>query len=317
MKLDYLIISLCIMSLASACSGDSQDSPTSSSDNATESSQARSSNVAQDTHTKLANSEPWNGEALGYVHAATSPADRIELFIRFGRLLSAATNYRRSADEVRRLREPDAATIRTEQERMAAIINQDLLLMYAAIDPVVQAKAKTTKTTLDIQSALVALTDPQQIRDVINGDRKDRDTQYAANQKVHLLSSRVGEAVLAFFPSRHEFLLASSTLIREAGDIMAVAVSADGVIVNTDLLWQAYTLMNQSMKLDPKNVTYCDAQRLPMRAHKDAVGALLDQMVPIQLGQRLKVTATDAYLLADQAQKTGMQFPETDSGKCA
>jgi hypothetical protein len=97
---------------------------------------------------------------------------------------------------------------------------------------------------------------------------------------------------------------------------VAVAVSANGVILNVDLLKEASELIDRSTKLDPRNVSYCDSQRLPMRLHKDSINQLLDKMVPLAIGEKLEVTASDVYGLAKQAQIAGERFPIKDSAKC-
>jgi hypothetical protein len=221
------------------------------------------------------------------------------------------------ASEMRRLRNPDAESINAGHVALASIFNQKLIDQYAQLDPLVQANAQKTNTPLDIQSVLTALTDPQQIIDISNNDRSKSEQQYAANQKVHILTSRTRDAVMSFFPSRHEYLLASSALIRGAGDKVAIALSADGVILNSNLLWDAYAMIDQTVKLDPKNISYCDAQRLPIKAHKKAIDKLLNQMVPNQLGNKLGVTASDVYELAEQAHTAGKRFPVNDSDGCS
>jgi hypothetical protein len=261
--------------------------------------------------------KPWSGPVAGYVHNSEAEGDRIQLFMRFGQLLGGASLYNMRASEMRRMYKPDAESISTGHATIASIFDEELLSLYAKVDPLVQANAKQHNTPLDIQGVLIALADPQQIIDVSNGDRSKRDQQYAANQNVHILTSRVRDAVISFFPSRHEYLLASSALIRKAGDKVAVAVSAEGVILDSNLLWDAYTAIDQTIKLNPKNVSYCDAQRLPIKAHKKAIDDLLNQMVPNKLGNKIKVTATDVYELAKQAHAAGKLFPLDDGDGCS
>ena len=60
--------------------------------------------------------------------------------------------------------------------------------------------------------------------------------------------------------------------------------------------------MYQSIKLNPKNVTYCDSQRLPLRVLKKGITDVINKMSPNRLGQKLTVTATDVYALTNQTQ---------------
>ena len=310
MKLKLTITFLLVAVLSTACGSDSKDDIAASTD-------TEVSATKQGVAASIPKGKPWRGSAAGYIHVGESDDNRIQLFIRFGQLLGGASLYNMRAGELRSMRTPDAESISAGHATLASIFNAKLLDQYAKVDPLVHAQAKLTKTPLDIQSVLPSLNETQQIIDVSNGDRSKRDQQYAANQKVHLLSSRVRDAVMSFFPSRHEYLLASSAIIREAGDKVAMAVSAEGVILNSNLLWDAYTMIDQTIKLDPKNVSYCDAQRLPIKAHKKAIDDLLNQMVPNQLGNKLAVTATDVYELAEQAQIAGKRFPLDDSEGCS
>lgn len=298
-----ILISLIVVSLlTAACGSDSQEPPVNDS--------------SQHRATAASNSKPWRGSAAGYVHRNESKDDRIELFIQFGRLLGAASAYIHHANEMRNLNALDSDAITDGHTYLATLFNQSLLTSYGAVEPMVQAYNKKHNTSLDVKSTLAGLNDSQQIIDVSSGDRSRRDQQYAANQKAQLVSSRIRDAVIAFFPSRHEYLLASSALLRDAGNKVAVAVSADGTILNPNLLWEAYAMIDKTVKLDPKNVTYCDAQRLPIRAHKKAIDDLLNQMVPNQLGHKLAVTATDVYELAEQAHVAGKRFPMKDGKGC-
>jgi len=309
MYLKIIISLLIVCVLCSACGSESNDNQVSV--------DASASTANQDEAVIIPKGEPWRGTAAGYVHESKSDDDRIQLFIRFGQLLGGASLYNMRASELQRVYKPNAEAISAGHASLASIFNEELLDSYQKVDPLVQANAKQHNSPLDIQSVLTALAEPQQIIDVSNGDRSLRDQQYAANQKVHLLTSRVRDAVLSFFPSRHEYLLASSALIREAGDKVAVAVSAEGVILNSNLLWDAYTTIDQTIKLDPKNISYCDAQRLPIKAHKKAIDELLNQMVPNKLGNTLGITASDVYELAEQAHVAGKGFPADDNEGCS
>jgi hypothetical protein len=291
----YMMAVLFVCGLVYACGSDSQ---------------------ANDSQASMAKAEVWNGTADGYVGPGVHTNDRIELFIRLGRVLAAVYAYNGRADQFRRERNQNAEQIAAAHARVAALLNKDILASYADIHPLIAQKMSKTRQPSSLQSMLVRLTQDQQISDIINGDRTQRDRQQIAKRNALDTLSRIPSVVIEFFPSRHEYLLASSALIREAGDKVAIAVSADGVVLDTDLLQEASALMDRSLKLNPRNVSYCDAQRLPMRAHKDALNTLLDKMVPIELGITLSVTAGDVYSLAKQAQLAGERFPVTDSSKC-
>lgn len=308
MKLKPTIIFLLATALCSACGSGSNDDKVNADPNI--------GDATLGANDRIEKAESWRGSAAGYTHASEADNDRIQLFIGFGQLLGGASLYKMRARELVSLRNADDESIRAGHAAIAAIFNDALLAQYAKVDPLVQAQAISAGTPLDIQSVLSELTDPQQIIDISDGDRSRRDQQLAAKQKVQLLSSRIRDAVLSFFPSRHEYLLASSAVIRKAGDKVAMAVSADGVILNSSLLWDAYSMIDQTVKLDPKNISYCDAQRLPIKAHKKAIDDLLNQMVPNELGNKLQVTATDVYKLAEQALAAGERFPLKDSGGC-
>lgn len=317
MKLKRLINLVILSCLCSACGSDKQDSI----DNKSVQTLQSEFDTSEMSSKSTAKRKPWSGSAQGYIHTATGENDRIELFIRFGRLLGATSLYAQRVRDYHSLRNTDAELLNTllsdGRENVTAIFNPQLLASYAEFDPMVQAKAKELDIPLDIQSAITTLADQQHINDLLDRDRANRESQSAANRKTALVASRVRDAVLAFFPSRHEYLLASSALIREAGDKIATAVAADGVIVNTDLFGEAYSLIDWSYKLNPKNVTYCNAQRLSMRTHKKAVDNLMDKMVPNQLGQKLTITATDVYQLALNAHEAGKRFAVTDSVECS
>ena len=274
-------------------------------------------NISEDKIENIvAKQKPWNGSAAGYVHTRQAENDRIELFIVLGKLLGAGYVYHHRAGELRSLRYPDVATLATGHADIAELFSPQLLDLYKRVDPIVQNSATENNQPVDIESTLIALTDHQQISDIMNGDQAVRDIQYAANQKLHLMTSRVGDAVLLLFPSRHEYLLASSALIREAGDKMAIGVAANGVVVNTKLVEEAWALMYQSSKLNPNNVTFCDSQRLALKTLKEGIADLTNKMTPNRLGQKLTVTATDAYTLANQTQQAGESLPIEDSNKC-
>jgi hypothetical protein len=302
------IAALFLMSiLASACGADSEEiSPTV--DTKLASTSERVSSISK--------AKQWQGMADGYISTGEPTTDRIELFVRIGTLLAAAHVYRSRSEEFLSVRDPSLEQINTAKARVAAALDDELLASIAAIKPVIQAKMNQSKQQFALHGLLLALSEDQQISDITNGDRAQRDKQLAARQKVLALYDRVHSAVLAFFPSRHEFLLASSALIRQAGHKTAEAVSENGVILNVDLLKEASELIHRSMKLDPKNVSFCDSQRLPMRIHKDSINQLLDKMVPLQLGEKLNVTASDVYRLAKQAQTAGERLPVKDSSEC-
>lgn len=300
MNKNSIILILLLGFTSSACS-----------DNPDAESNVKAANLVTDKPQEAGNKQQgddWHGPAFGYVHENGSSADRIELFIHFGQLLGAVSLYNMRAGEMRRVREPSADSISNGHSSIASIFNDSLLEHNQRLDSMVQRHARKTNTVLDIQDTLAGLNDNQQIIDISNGDRDRRDQQYAANQKVLLVSSRVLDAVISFYPSRREYLLASSALIRQAADKVAIAVSAKGIITNSSLLWDAYTMIDQTVKLDPKHVSYCDAQRQPIKAHKKAIDDLLKKMVPNTIGETITITATEVYALADQAQKYAERF---------
>ncbi|MFT6097882.1 MAG: hypothetical protein ACJAYF_000416 [Arenicella sp.] len=279
-------------------------------------SEENSSTVGSEEKTPISNVKQWKGLADGYISIGDPATDRIELLVRIGRLLAASHVYRSRAEEFLSVRDPSLEQINTAKARVADTLNDELLNSIAAIAPVIEEKMNQSNQPFALHGLLLELREEQQIADILNADRGQRDKQLAARQKVLALYDRVHSAVLAFFPSRHEYLLASSALIREAGDKAAVAVSENGVILNVDLLKEASELIDRSTKLDPRNVSFCDSQRLPMRLHKDSINQLLDKMVPLQLGEKLNVTASDVYGLAKQAQTAGVRFPIKDSSEC-
>ncbi len=285
----------------SACGGDSEEN---------------SSTVGSEKKSPISKAKQWKGSADGYISIGEPATDRIELFVRIGRLLAAAHVYRSRAEEFLSVRDPSLEQINTAKARVLAALDDELRNSIAAIEPVIEEKMNQSNQQFALYGLLLELREEQQIADILNGDRGQRDKQLAARQKVLALYDRIHSAALAFFPSRHEYLLASSALIREAGDKTALAVSAGGVILNVDLLKEASELIDRSTKLDPRSVSFCDSQRLPMRLHKDSINQLLDQMVPLQLGEKLKVTASDVYRLAKQAQTAGERFPVKDSSEC-
>ncbi|MBL4672166.1 MAG: hypothetical protein JKX81_07880 [Arenicella sp.] len=294
-----MLLLMCI--LASGCGADSEEI---------------SSTGGSEKKSSISNTKQWEGVADGYISTGEPTTDRIELFVRIGKLLAAAHVYRSRAEEFLSVRDPSLEQISTAKFRVAGALDDELLISIAAIEPVIQAKMIESKQQFALHGLLLELSDNQQISDIINGDRAQRDKQLAARQKVFVLYDRIHSAVLAFFPSRHEYLLASSALIRQAGDKAAVAVSANGVILNVELLKEASELIDRSIKLDPRNVSFCDSQRLPMRTHKDSIDELLNKMVPLKLGEKLKATASDIYRLAKQAQIAGERFPIKDSSEC-
>lgn len=264
----------------------------------------------------LSKSKPWVGDARGYIASADPTTDRIALFVRIGTLLAAAHVYRIRAQDALSIRNPSDEQTIAAHSKVAAALDDALLASISDIEPLIQQKMRESKQQFALQDLVLELSGDQQISDIVNGDRAQRDKQIAARQKVFALFDRIHSAVLAFFPSRHEYLLASSALIRQAGDKAALAISANGVIVNVDLLKEATELIDRSMKLNPKNVTFCESQRLAMRAHKDAINELLNKMVPLKIGAKLSVTASDVYRLADQAQTAGERLPIKDSEEC-
>lgn len=307
----YLVL---MCALLSSCGSESESSKSQVDKQATSKQSSSDKNITN----LVSKQKPWSGSAAGYVHTRRTDNDRIELFIVLGKLLATAYVYNNRAGELRSTRNPHADTVASVHADISGLFSPSLLALYKSVDPIVQAHAVKNNLPIDIDMPLVALTNPQQISDIMNGgnDSASRDIQYAANQKLHLLSSRIGDAVLMMFPSRHEYLLASSALIREAGDKVATAVDANGIVKNTKLVEEARALIYQLRKLNPKNITYCDSQRLPLRALKDGASNLLDNMLPNRLGQKFTVTATDVYSLASQTQKAGKGFPAIDSNKC-
>ncbi len=295
-----IILLLLVGFTCSACSDTPATKPSVEGTNLIEAKPREAVNTRQD--------DVWTGTASGYVHNNDSSADRIELFIHFGQLLGAVSLYNMRAGEMRRVRDPSSESISNGHSAIASIFNNTLLEHNQRLDSMVQDHSKKTNTALDIRGALAGLNDTQQIIDISNGDRNRRDQQYTANQKVLLVSSRVRDAVLSFYPSRREYLLASSALIRQAADKVAIAVSGKGLITNSNLLWDAYTIIDQTIKLDPKHISYCEAQRRPIKTHKKAIDDLLSNMVPNKVGETITVTATEVYALADQAQKYAESF---------
>lgn len=316
MRIKLVVILFAIGVLCSACGSDSEPSAQSRELSVNDSSQGNSVSSSSSNVESLAKAKPWRGSPAGYVHSAQDADDRIQLFIAFGKLMGAATAYHERAGEMRRMNSISAEQKAAGHTYLATLFDSELLDSYQAVDPMLQTYNKSNNKSLDIQSTLIGLNEAQQIADISNGDRNRREEQYAAQQKVLLVSSRVRDAVLAFFPSRHEYLLASSALIREAGDKVALAVSASGVILHPELLGEASALIDRSVKLNPGNVLYCDAQRVPMTDHKKAINTLLDSMVPNRLGQKLTITASDVYKLAAQAHQSGKGFPLRDGSNC-
>lgn len=298
---NLLLLSI-LCSLISGCGADSKET------NGSETSIKESVNTTK--------AKAWKGVAEGYVSTGLPSTDRIELFVRIGNLLSAAHEYRNRAEAALSERNPNEEQINAAHEYVAAAFSDELVRSTLAIEPVIQAKMQEVSQEFGLHGLLLELVNEQQISDLINGDRAQRDKQSAARQKIMALYGRVHAAVLAFFPSRREYLLASSALIRHAGDKIAVGVSENGVILDVDLVRQASTLIYRSMKLNPKNVSFCESQRLAVSTHKDSINRLLDQMVPLKLGEKISITASDVYGLAKQAQTAGQGLPVTDSQKC-
>ncbi|RBP48741.1 hypothetical protein [Arenicella xantha] len=312
-------LSLCVLmtsALVAGCGSDSNQAATGTANGGSSSQQSANQAATAQSSSVKPNSVPWTGVASGYVSNGDPSNDRVELFVRFGEILGATTVYRRRAEGFRPSTAPTSEQMSAQAAYVGSAIDEPLLSASAAIAPVIQTKMQEVNQVFAIHDLLLELKQEQQLQNLLNQDRSQRDVQQQARQKVFDLQSRLYMAITAFFPSRHEFMLASSALIREAGDKMAIAVSGDGVIIDVDLLQEAYALIDLSVKLDPKNVAFCDSQRLPMRDHKRAIDDLLNAIVPLQLGEKINVTATDAYALAAKAQVIGEGFPQKDTNQC-
>ncbi len=303
-----LVSVLCaIACLISACGADTQTSNLNVAD---------TSEAKDEQRTDIDKATPWSGSASGYISEGDPASDRIELFVRLGRLLAAASVYQQRANEIQSEHNPAQEQIRSARARTAEVFSKGLINSYAEIDSLIERKADKSKQALSLQGYLDSFISERTLGELVNVDRAQRVKRNEAMQKTRDFMSRIHAVVLAFFPSRHEYLLASSALIREAGDKMAKGVSADGVVLDSDSVQEAFALIDRSVKLDPKNVSFCESQRTPIRDHKKTIDDLLNKMAQFERGIQLGVTASDIYNLAREAQIAGERFPEIDSSDC-
>jgi hypothetical protein len=269
-------------------------------------SQVEPSSIAQ----SVANVEPWQGEARGYV-VSDEENNRITITVRLGQILSAVGLYNNTGAQVGRITIDDVSELAAIRLLLTSMVNAEQLNLYKSIQS--NFSDKDNERIIELLSQLAK---PEIIANFTSPGYENRDLRASVSTSIRQLNTRIEAVLDKFYPSRHEYLLGSSALLREAGGMVAGSVAADGRVRDVGLLLKASSLIRSSKSLNPSRVNYCDAQRIPLDQHREAIYELADSLYARDIGDVIAVTATQVYALAERAQVAAGKFPIRDTEKC-
>ena len=205
----------------------------------------------------------------------------------------------------------DVEILRAIRLKLAATINTDLIDQYRSIQN--NFSEKDNQRVIEL---LTLLSSSMSIEDFTSPGYENRSLRDSVNTSLRQLGVRIDTILDKFYPSRHEYLLASSALISEAGDMVVKSVSSDGQVLDVGLVRKSSSLIRSTRDLNPSRISYCDSQSVPISDHRDAVSELAEELMAKSYGHPNDVTATDVFALAANAQAAGEKFPVKDTEKC-
>ena len=300
---------LCGLLLITGCGGDN-DSPTEQKPTVSISSYAATEKI----DTGSVDKTPWSGDAQGYVSSADPATDNVAFLVIAGRIQSALKAYREAGQRLTSLAQNNSATpeLRELEKAIATdSVNAEIQSSYELIEPVlIKNKSKTFK------DELTDLAKPETIANLLD-TAFEKDKERSTVQKtVKVILSRLQTSINAVNPSIHEVMLATSALLRDAGEAMQKGLSAKGNIIDRQQYDKGMSLIYSMHSISPEyQVHYCDKSRDTNRDFKDKVRKLGDDLTSYT-GKSSTANAGDVYAYAKEVEDIANSLPEKDKDIC-
>ena len=270
--------------------------------------------AGQKVNTGSVDKTPWSGDAQGYIASGDPATDNVAFLVIAGRINAALHGYRDAGQKLESLARNNKATAETSDLAKSITtdsVNDELQASYQLIEPVlIKNKSKTFK------DELADLAKPETIANLLDTAFEKDKERSAVNKTVEIILSRVQSSINAVNPSIHDVMLATSALLRDAGEAMQKGLSAKGDIIDQKQYEKGMSLIYSMRSISPEyQMHYCDKSRDTNREFKDKVRKLGDDLTSYT-GKSSDANAGDVYAYAKEVEEIANALPEKDEDVC-
>ena len=257
---------------------------------------------------------PWSGDAQGYIASGDPATDDITFLVLAGQINAAIHGYRDAGQRLNDLARNNSATPE-ERDLAKAIamssVDNELQANYQLIEPVlIENKSNTFK------DELADLAKDETISNLLDTAFEKDKERSAIKKTVGIILSRLQNSINAVNPSIHDVMLATSALLRDAGEAMQKGLSAKGDIIDRQQYEKGMSLIYSMRLISPENqVHYCDKSR---DTNRDFIGKVrkLGEDLTSYTGKSSEANAADVYAYAKEVEDMANTLPEKDEDIC-
>ena len=249
-------------------------------------------------------------QAQGYVATASPANDRVALLIEIGKIRANLDAYHTSAS----LYTSDTTEAQQNEWRrmLTKSVNQSTVDAYQAIEPLI-----TASQGAEIMPRLTRLISPESVTRASDNNRDNRDAKRIEYEMARGTQDRLKAVSDDIYPTRKEYFLVASALLRMGGDHAAKAIDDNGVVIDLYQLLMAAAYNWIADNSHPRWVSYCAGQREPLQKLDEGLQNISAKAAANKKGMQLQVTARDFYQLASTAQSIAAGLPDNDKQICA
>ncbi|KAG1650290.1 hypothetical protein GQR58_028193 [Nymphon striatum] len=215
--------------------------------------------------------------------------NRVDALIALGQIDAAVRSYRNTSLFLSN--NANAEEIKKWRKHAAASINNETIEIYNSLDIIFkQNNIKPFKYILE------ELAKPETIDDYTGV----------------VVSASVLNAVSVLAPSRKEYLLAGSRMLRESGKSLKLGLSAKGEITDSSKHQFGISQIDSALSLIPKFAIHmCEEQREISQTYRKNTNKIVENLMSFD-NQPTKANVDDVYALAAQIEEIAKNLPDRD-----
>ena len=252
----------------------------------------------------------------GYISNGSPVDDRIALLIEIGKIRAGLDAFHTSASRFTASPSPykpglSEVEIAEWQLILASSVNQEIIDAYVAIEPLIKVEqgAEVLPRLIRLASLESRVIATDNKRDNRDAKRIEYETARGTEDRLNIISDDI-------FPTRKEYFLVASALLRLGGEHMSKAINDEGVVVDLYQLLMAAAYNYIADKSHPRWVSYCKEQSEPLAKLDEGLDNIDVKIGGREKGMQLEATANDFYKLAATAEKIGERLPDNDKAIC-
>lgn len=258
----------------------------------------------------------WHGEDFGFVASDKPIRNRVDALIALGQIDAAVRSYRNTSLFLSN--NANAEEIKKWRKHAAASINNETIEIYNSLDIIFkQNNIKPFKDIIEELAKPETIDDYTRASKISNeGHDGKRQLKNQITQSTRVVSASVLNAVSVLAPSRKEYLLAGSRMLRESGKSLKLGLSVKGEITDSSKHQFGVSQIDSALNLIPKFAIHmCEEQREISQTYRKNTNQLVENLMSFD-NQPTKANVDDVYALATQIEAIAKNLPDRDRDIC-